>query len=281
MGELNPSCFSTTELCTLLWSFATLGIYNHNLLKYFTIELNTHERIVNLRPYSMSNIIWAYGKLINDSIPKYQSALRTESLLFNMLAQAQKKLQHFKPRELVKLVYAIVILNHVNSILFIKIAEEIILRIKYFSTSELVLLIWSFGKVKFSHQPLLKNLTKELIIRIKYSKQCPLKPLDIVNLLKGFAHLLYMPGELIPLLIRESLRSIRLYHQQEMSNLMFACAKLDYIDYSLIYGVITEIIRRKKNGEVFNDRYIQSINNSCENIGIDILTALTNQTHEL
>merc|ERR1712187_1060830 len=88
--EFNPSCFSTTELCTLLWSFATLGIYNQNLLKHFTIELNTHKRIVNLRSHSMSNIIWAYGKLINDTIPKYQSALRTESLIFNTLAQAQK-----------------------------------------------------------------------------------------------------------------------------------------------------------------------------------------------
>merc|ERR1711920_1084239 len=78
--ELNSSCFSTTELCTLLWSFAALGIYNQSLLKHFTIELNTHERIVNLRPHSMSNIIWAYGKLINDTIPKYQPALRTESL---------------------------------------------------------------------------------------------------------------------------------------------------------------------------------------------------------
>merc|ERR1712187_1000347 len=153
-----------------------------------------------------------------------------------------------------KLVYATAILNHVDSILFIKVAEKVILRIKYFSTSELVLLIWSFGKVKFSHQLLLKNLTKELITRIKYSKQCPLKPLDIANLLKGFARLSYMPGELMPLLMRESLRSIRLYHQQEISNLMFACVKLDYIDYSLIYSVITEIIRRKKM-----ERYLMTV----------------------
>merc|ERR1712113_17479 len=279
--EFKSSCFSSTELCILLWSFATLSIYNKNFLKYLTIELNTYERIVNLKTYCISNIIWAYGKLINDTIPKYQPALRIESLLFNMLAQAQKTLQHFRPKELVKLIYAVAVLNHVDSTLFMGLAKKINLCIKYFSTSELVLLIWSFGKVKYSHQPLLKNLTKELIIRIKYSKQCPLKPVDIANLLKGFARLSYMPGELMPLLIRKSLRSIRLYHQQEMSNLMFACAKLDYIDYSLIYGVITEIIRRKRNGEVFNDRYIQSINNSCENIGIDILTALTNQTHKL
>merc|ERR1719343_1546635 len=114
------------------------------------------------------------------------------------LLKLKKMLQHFRPKELVKLIYAVAVLNHVDSTLFINLAKKINLCIKYFSTSELVLLIWSFGKVKYSHQPLLKNLTKELIITIKYSKQCPLKPIDIANLLKGFARLSYMPGELIP-----------------------------------------------------------------------------------
>jgi len=264
--------FKTMELCILLWSLAVLDIWMETFIYTFAIQLTETDHRKYFRTQCIANTIWAYGKIL--ALPQSKDLLTYRCFLLDILSLANDMLQHFKPQELVQLICTIAQLNYTDVSLHDTVADYSISRLCAFKNRELVLTTWAFGKVKYPHTWLLQSVTNESLKRVIEYKNFPFRPMGLANLLKGFARLDFKPEKLLPLVFYKASGTIQFYQQTEISNLMYAFAKLDFHDLQLAYSVIADITRRKKNGEEINESFIRSVVRSCEILGVEVAAVI-------
>eukprot|EP01024_Parvocaulis_polyphysoides_P028168 TRINITY_DN25479_c0_g1_i1.p1 TRINITY_DN25479_c0_g1~~TRINITY_DN25479_c0_g1_i1.p1 ORF type:complete len:241 (-),score=45.21 TRINITY_DN25479_c0_g1_i1:100-822(-) len=208
----------------------------------------THE----FNPQDIANLGWALVRLKHPQQKEIIKTLSRISLSF---------LDQFKPQEIANLLYAQVLCKQRIKPFFPEV-EKIMLKttLKNYKDQELSILLWSFGKFRYLPcQEFLNLLNEEIIIRLPN-----MSPGLYVNIAKSYARLAYDPGVLLYRLAREAEKKLDLFEVKDVSNLIFAFAKLRRRDVALVDAVSQATERRLS---WFSDQELESILKSCVRLG--------------
>eukprot|EP01025_Chloroclados_australasicus_P029610 TRINITY_DN2960_c1_g2_i14.p2 TRINITY_DN2960_c1_g2~~TRINITY_DN2960_c1_g2_i14.p2 ORF type:complete len:560 (+),score=37.69 TRINITY_DN2960_c1_g2_i14:293-1972(+) len=254
LRRMDLNAASPQELINIIWALAFFNqftvIIQENTIVIMVSNLlqRTHEFV----PQDISNLAWSLVRL------DYPDPLKVIAVLSRL---AVNVLPEFKPQELAGLLYAQV-KSKFQMKSFLLAVDDLIAKngLQNFTDWELTILLWAFGRMQFlPSEPFLQVLNTQLIERLPY-----MSPKNYVNIAKSYARLAYDPGLVLYRLAREAEQKLDSFDVMDISNLIFAYAKLHRKDEGLVDAIAINTERRFK---MFDNKQLASIIRSCETLG--------------
>jgi len=225
-GEMPVQCMSIVT-----WSCASLRISNEPL--FSSIVSIVTPRLDQLKPFELSNLLWAYAKLSLCSGELFKGV--TECLL-------RRKDSEFKAQCLSTIAWSFATAKRRNASVFESIAEELIVHVAEVKPQEIANSLWAYAKSRCCHGPLFQALGDAAIAN---SMIWNFKPQELSNSIWAFATVGLHHAELFRQIEEVVIRKRHDLAPQNVANILWAYAKLQIVPSSSLFTLLLTVSSSK------------------------------------
>lgn len=244
-GEMPVQCMSIVA-----WSCTTMRLRHDQLLSQ--IAQITATRLDELKPFELSNLIWAYTKaslnpadlfkaltsrLLNRKPGEFKAqclstiawafatARRRNSAVFTSLGQELTlRADEAKPQEISNTLWAFAKSRCPDAALFEALGQAALRdgKVHTFKPQEISNTVWAFATAGIPHQALFAEIEAVAI-----EKRKEMVPQNVANILWAFAKLQVQPwSDLVPTLLTVSVGQLAQHKPQELSAIVWAASQM-------------------------------------------------------
>lgn len=229
--EAQSAGFPAQCASIVAWSCATLSVRNDRL--FGTLAELVAPRLRELKPYEVTNLVWAFTKL---SVP-------CTHLFQNVATMLQgRRRGEYKAQCLAAAAWSFAksssISRSLQSQLFKSIADEILPQVHSLKPQEVVNVVWSFGQMKIKHQRLFEEIAASFLTLSGSSR---FSTTQMTNILTAFAQVQFRHAESIGKICGVVLRNSHSLTPEDSSSLLWALAELDVRDRTLLVQKILDM----------------------------------------
>ncbi|CAE7215123.1 unnamed protein product [Symbiodinium natans] len=223
-AEAQSAGFPAQCASIIAWSCATLSVRDEGMLAILA-EL-AGPRLRELKPYEVTNLIWAFAKLSVPCGPLYQNAAK-------MLQTRQRG--EYKAQCLSAAIWSFAqsaaLSRTAQAQLFKSIGDEMVPQVSSLKPQEMANTVWSFGHVRVKHQRLFEEICGAFANSPGASRfSIP----QLTSILVGCAQVHFHQPEVIGRISAVLLRNSHVLTAEQLSSVLWSLAELDARDRVLL-----------------------------------------------